>query len=326
MPLNERFEGCIVGLAVGDALGYPAEFRTRDQILEAFGPEGLDDFVATKDPRWPEKPFIVGAEHPPGTYSDDTQMSLAVARALIEAGDTDLDAWMHAVGRQFVEWSRSPENNRSPGNTCMTGCQNYAESEDWRHSGVDESKGCGSAMRVAPIGLYFHDDLDRVAEYARASSVITHGHDAGVEAAAAAALAVALAVRGEGPETMYDVVMEECAPGSEDFRACLETLPDYLDVEPAVALSDEGLGESWVGEEAVASALYCVWRSPDDYTETVRTAANTDGDSDSIACIAGGISGAYNGVDAIRPRWREEVENADMLTRTAERLLEATPT
>lgn len=181
MNLRDRFRGCIVGLAVGDALGYPTEFRSREQIVETFGPEGVDDFVAQRDDRWPAKPFVVGSGyHPPGTYSDDTQMSLAVARALIEAGDRGLDDWMHSVGRHFVEWSHSPENNRAPGNTCMTGCQSYERTGDWEHSGVANSKGCGSAMRAAPIGLYFHDDLDRCAENARASSIITHGHDAGV--------------------------------------------------------------------------------------------------------------------------------------------------
>ena len=321
MSLSEKFEGSIVGLAVGDALGYPTEFRSREQIVETFGPEGVDDFVSQKDARWPQKPFIVGRDHPPGTYSDDTQMSVAIARALIEAGDEDLDGWMQAVGRHFVEWSNSPENNRAPGNTCMSGCRNFADTGNWRESGVADSKGCGSAMRVAPIGLYFHDDIGQLLEYARASSIITHGHDAGVEAAAAAALLVAMAVRDEEPEAMYDAIMEECAPRSDDFRACLEKLPNVLDVEPAIALSDDGLGEAWVGEEAVASALYCFWRSPDDFARTVLTGANTDGDSDSIACIAGSISGAFNGVGAIRTSWRENVENAGMLSEIADELL-----
>lgn len=321
--MQDKFEGCIVGLAVGDALGYPTEFRSREQIIETFGPNGVDDFVAQGDPRWPAKPFIVGSGvHPPGTYSDDTQMSVAVARALIAEGNDGLDAWMHAVGREFVDWSRSPDNNRAPGNTCMTGCRNYEEHGDWRTSGVAHSKGCGSAMRAAPIGLAFHDDLDKVAEYARASSIITHGHDAGVEAAAAAAMLVALAVRGESPEMMYEAIMSECASRSEDFRSCLEKLPDYLAVDPAVALTEEGLGESWIGEEAVASALYCFWRTPDDFATCVLTGTNTDGDSDSIACIAGSISGAYNGAAAIRPHWRENVEDAAMLAELAGELYE----
>ena len=76
------FLGCIVGLAVGDALGYPAEFRLRSQILEEIGPQGITGFVALKDPRF-SRPHFTSLDLPPGTYTDDTQMTIAVAEALL---------------------------------------------------------------------------------------------------------------------------------------------------------------------------------------------------------------------------------------------------
>lgn len=314
--------GSIVGLAVGDALGYPCEFRTRLKILDAFGPEGVTDFVSIDDERWPQYPIIVGARHAPGTFSDDTQMTVALAEGLLDAGPgATLDEQMTAIGRRFVEWSRSPKNNRAPGATCMTGCRRLADGMHWRAAGVADSKGCGSAMRVAPIGLVYWDDLDRVAEVARASSLLTHGHDAGVEGAAAAALLVALAVRNATPEEMYDEVARRCGPRSEDFRRCWEKLPSSLEDEPAVALSGAGLGEAWVAEEATASAMYCVWRHPNSFDDAVLCASNTDGDSDSIACIAGSIMGALLGVDALRTSWRAEVEDSAYLHELGERLL-----
>ena len=75
----------------------------------------------------------------------------------------------------------------------------------------------------------------------------------------------------------------------------------------------KALGEGWVGEEAVALALYCFLRYPDDYAKTVRRGANTNGDSDAIACIAGGIGSTRLGVDAIPVHWRRNIEEAEHL-------------
>jgi ADP-ribosylglycohydrolase len=112
--------GSIVGLAVGDALGYPAEFRKREQLLAKIGPQGITDFIALDDPRF-SRPHFVGGGPPPGTFTDDTQMSIAMAEALLEAGEADIDELMNAMARRFIAWSRSDENNRAPGNACMTG-------------------------------------------------------------------------------------------------------------------------------------------------------------------------------------------------------------
>ena len=112
---------------------------------------------------------------------------------------------------------------------------------------------------------------------------------------------------------MYDAIMAERALRSVDFAACFAKLPALLAAPPEEALSARGLGEGWVAEEAVASALYAFWRTPTDFARTVCTAANTDGDSDSIASIAGGISGAFNGRAAIPARWCSTVEGGDPL-------------
>ena len=89
--------------------------------------------------------------------------------------------------------------------------------------------------------------------------------------------------------------------------------------EPGEALSAHGLGEGWAAGEAVASALYCDWRSPEDFQQTILTAAKTDGDADSIASI----SGAFNGAGLLPGRWRDELENAESLVQLATRLWQA---
>jgi ADP-ribosylglycohydrolase len=125
------------------------------------------------------------------------------------------------------------------------------------------------------------------------------------------------------PEEMFQTLMQECAPRSPDLKACLEKLPRLLQEDPAEALSARGLGEGWVAEEAVVSALYCFWRNPLDFRAAVLSAVNTDGDSDSIACIVGGISGAFNGLSAIPESWQKEVENGGGLIDVARRLCHA---
>jgi UDP-2-acetamido-3-amino-2,3-dideoxy-glucuronate N-acetyltransferase len=310
---QEQYIGAMVGLAVGDALGYPAEFRSREQILREIGPEGITDFIAHKDPRF-SRPMIVGPDHPPGTYTDDTQMSVAVAFGLLEAGSkSELDALMGSVGRAFAIWADSDDNNRAPGQTCMTGCANLRRGVPWREAGVADSKGCGSAMRVAPIGLLYAGDHERLLEVARASSLLTHGHPAAVEGAAAAALLVALALEGADGPAMLRAIERSCFGRSPDFDARLSQVAELIDAPPEHALSERGLGEAWVAEEAVASALYCVWRHPDDYAAAVLEAVNTDGDSDSIAAITGSIVGARLGVEAIPQRWVRDVEDAETL-------------
>ena len=319
MDLNEsRCTGSIVGLAVGDAIGYPAEFRRRAQILAEIGGDGIQDFIALKDPRF-SRPFFTCPDHPPGTFTDDTQMSIAVAESLLSANSGNLDQIMEEMSRRFVAWADASSNNRAPGGACMQGCGNLSRGIPWREAGVADSKGCGSAMRVAPIGL-FYDDLDRVTEVARASALLTHGHPAALDAAAAAALMVAMAVQNATPQQMYDEIEKRCCHSSADFSATWRKLPAMLALPPEHVLTKNVLGEGWIGEEAVASAMYCFWRSPDDYSSAVLTAINTDGDSDSIGAITGSVMGARLGINAIPLSWRDRVEDSEYLHALGKRL------
>ena len=111
--------------------------------------------------------------------------------------------------------------------------------------------------------------------------------------------------------------------GGHAVAKLVAQVPHLLDRHPDEVLCAGVLGESWVGHEAVASALFCFCRSPQDYRQTVITGANTVGDSDSIACIAGAISGAYNGIDSIPANWRQTVENSASLHDLASELLRA---
>ncbi len=319
-----RYTGAIVGLAVGDAFGYPCEFRRRDAIVAAFPPDGPRAMVAVHDPRWPERPVILGKDHPPGTFSDDTQMSIAIAEGLLDAGrGADLETQLAKVCGRFVEWSRSDDNDRAPGNTCMTGCRNLGRGVPWREAGVADSKGAGAPMRVVPVGLWQPQDRERMLALARATSLPTHGHPAAVASSAAVALMVALALEDASPEEMTVAVADECRGESTDFDEAMERLRRFRDADPAVALSEEGIGEAWIAEEAVACALYCLRRHPDDFFGAIHTASITDGDSDTIATIVGGVAGARLGLEAIDASLRDDVERSTYLVELGERLFAA---
>lgn len=301
----EQVRALLFGLALGDALGWPVEFQSLDLIKARYGAHGIQE---------PPDPAI---------YTDDTQMTIALAEGLLDAGlSADEDAQMAAIGARFVTWLHSPDNNRAPGNTCKAGVANFEGGVDWRESGLAHSKGCGAAMRVAPIGYFYQHDPERLRQMAIASSVITHRHPTGVAAAVAAAYAVKLALDGV-PVSEYMARIGAFVDGmSDELDAALSRVGHaaaWGDEEAALA----HIGEGWVGEEAIALALYCVIRYPDDYVACVRRGANLSGDSDSVASIAGGISAARLGINAIPTTWHARCENRDYLEDLAARMAAA---
>jgi len=296
--------GMIYGLALGDALGSPVEFWELKGIRERYGPEGIKELPTT------------------ALFTDDTQLSLAVAEALIAAGHQDLGAIMAAISREFVAWLHSPENDRSPGGSCLYGARQLEAGVPWWKSGKPNSKGCGAAMRVAPVGFFYQHDLPKLRQVAAASALATHHHPTAQLGAVAAAFLVKLALDGVPPEDMLPALELETHGQAQDFDEALVRLEAALEMTSSEAAMAY-IGEGWVVEEAVLLALYCFCKSPDDFLATIRRGANTQGDSDSIACIAGGISGAYLGIRALPPAWVEAVEKSPCLEDVAHRLAEA---
>lgn len=301
---SDRAKGVLFGLAIGDAMGFPTEFMPLCSIKKKYGTSGITDLL----------------EHP-ALYTDDTQMSIAVAEALVTAGDQDLETIMAAVKAEFITWRHSPENNRAPGNTCLKGVSNMERGVHWSESGVPDSKGCGAAMRVAPIGYFYQNDPDRLKEIVRASGICTHGHRTAIVASVGSAYLVKLALDGILPESMIPELLDFTSGMSKELNHAIrkvEECLDWEDEEKALA----HLGEGWVAEEAVALALFCFLRHSESYEETVIRGANTNGDSDSIASIAGGISGAYLGFEAIPENWVKRIEKSDYLADLSVRLAE----
>ncbi len=300
-----KAKGMIFGLAIGDALGYPTEFMSLAKIKSEYGPEGIQDF--------PKSPAL---------FTDDTQMTIAISEALIKSGDQDLETIMMAIRSEFIKWRQSPENNRSPGNACLSGVLAMERGVHWSESGVADSKGCGTAMRVAPIGYFYQNDLEKMKMVARASGRCTHRHRTADAASIGAAYLVKLALDDTPPEQIIPKLLHFTSGISKEFDDAILKVEKCIDWN-AEEKALKYLGEGWIGEEAVALALYCFLRYPDDYKKTVLRGANTNGDSDSIACIAGSISGSYLGIESIPQRWIDSIEKSDYLDDLSLRLGES---
>ena len=298
---NERIEGVVFGTAIGDAIGYQVEFQ---RVM-------------------PSAPVVTGMNASPCLYSDDTQMMRAVFEGLLRARTwKDVTKSAREVAEEFVAWSKSPENNRAPGNTCMAACSNLARGDSWMESGIPDSKGCGSAMRAMAYGVWFHErpTWKEAAAWAAAHGTMTHGHPAASAAAAALAAAVHTLLNEGGPLAFHDAV--EAAACFDVDTSKMISQAATLAKGPNAREPDEVLSQwqGWTGDEAVAAALYVFLRHPEDFKAAILEAANSPGDSDSIACMVGALVGAHMGVKSIPFAWVNNVEKCDELGVLAHRV------
>lgn len=304
-PPRDRARGLLLGLALGDALGRPVEFLSLDEIRERYGAAGI---------REPDGPLVP---------TDDTGMSLAVAEALTAAGADGPDALMEAVVRELLRWRSEVREDDRPGATCLEATARLAAGTSWREAGVAWSKGSGAVMRAAPVGFFFAGYPLLLREVSRAIARVTHGHPTAQAAAVAVAVAAKEAVEGVPPARWVEQSQRALAGMS-----AWEIADSLQEIGAALAERDdsdamERLGEGWVSEEAAAMALAAVLRHPDDFAGAVRCAVNHGGDSDTVGCIAGALSGGRLGEGALPAAWLEALEPADKIRDLADRLVTA---
>lgn len=314
VPLFDKYRGCLFGLAVGDALGAPVEFLSWAQIKRRYGPDGITDLQ-------PWNGFAAG------TVTDDTQMSLATASGCLHAyerGRTKgIVHWPSMVHEAYLAWLKTqddPQQRRAPGNTCLSALR----SGQWGtiENPINHSKGCGGVMRTAPVGLVFAPGLafQRGAEFA----ALTHGHPAGYLTAGFQAELIANLVAGCSLAAALD---RSCARlvtygHHEETLSALEQARRLAGQSQPAVEAIPMLGEGWVGEEALAIAVYCGLKFPNDWTAATLAAANHSGDTDSTASIAGAILGTALGIQAIPARWVRQVENGETIQAMAQKLFE----
>jgi ADP-ribosylglycohydrolase len=300
MGNQEKAQAIVYGLALGDALGWPIEFLNMQKINIIYGAEGIQT---------PPRPAL---------YTDDTQTTLVIAEAIIEAGRGDIESLMSALSRRLIEWSNSPENDRAPGHTVTEAVRTLEAGVPWREAG-SLTKGNGSAIRVAPIGFAYQADPDKLREVAHATGIATHAHPASDAAAIAAAYLIKLALDGVPPEEYIRQTLAFTDGLSSEFDDALLRIGHVQEWTDEYAAITQ-LGSGWIGEEAVAMAVYCAIRHQDDFAGALRRAVNIPGDSDSVGCITGGLVAARVGLDGIPNDWIAQLEHLDYLTDVANRL------
>jgi len=296
-----QYEGCLVGLALGDALGAPVEFLELDQILKEYGPEGICGLEPWREFR-------------AGYFTDDTQMSLATARGCIDAylALRHGQPWRpaQAVYGRYLAWLRTqdiPYMNRAPGATCLwslrTGRMGTVEAP------LNSRKGCGGVMRVAPVGLAFPPGQAFI--HGAECAAITHGHPSGYLPAGVLAGLISCLLEGRSLDRALDFSVAELKRqlGHEETLAAIDAAYRLASdgVPPSSAIPE--LGGGWVGEEALAIALYCALSRRDDWEMAVLMAVNHSGDSDSTGCITGAILGALHGLEALPSPWVAQLES-----------------
>lgn len=336
----DKYKGCLIGGAIGDALGYPVEFMSAALIFSRYGQRGINDYELSD--RW-------------ALISDDTQMTLFTAygvicgRAADKAEGVDR-AYIKQLENAYREWhaiqtQANPmpaldhysqfimvtgmRESRAPGRTCMSALRQEQLGSIERP--INNSKGCGGVMRVAPIGLYFdvpREEQAKVDRLGAEAAALTHGHELGYIPAAALVHIISL-IAHDPNMTLLDAVLDMKASIGMQFAGA-DHLQEFLEgIDRAIGLAKTSaddlvairqLGEGWVGDEALDIALYCVLKYQDDFEKAIVAAVNHDGDSDSTGSITGNILGAYLGLKSIPEKYLKNLELMDLLTTMAEDL------
>jgi ADP-ribosylglycohydrolase len=328
---QDFFRGCLIGGAIGDALGWPVEFLKYESILSGYGKDGILDLVLSQNEN--------------AEVTDDTQMTLFTAEGILRA-ETRINEkeicdppsvvyfaylrWLNTQGYPKIKefdwiydgWLLNVgelHNSRAPGNSCLSAL--LSEKLGTIDEPINNSKGCGGVMRVAPAGLFY--SKEEVFQMAAEFAALTHGHPSGYLSAGALAFIITSIINGEDIESAAKDALIELSK-HEGHEECSQSLKEAIDLshrdlKPLDAIKK--LGEGWVGEEALAISVYCALKYRNDFKLALITAVNHDGDSDSTGAITGNILGAYLGVNSIPKDWIEKVELKDEVMQIADDLL-----
>lgn len=335
----DKFRGCLIGGAIGDALGYAVEFEPAASIFRQYGEGGIREYD-----------LHAGR----ALISDDTQMALFTAAGLLSAataaacrgGEPD---YTDGIARSYQDWYRTqlgsydpaagegaswlanvPElySRRAPGSTCMSALSQGGRGTP--EQPINHSKGCGGIMRVAPVGIYFADRGRPEAEVDRlgaAAAALTHGHELGY--LPAAMLVHMLQRLTDAGDSLPDAVESALAAIPELYPGARHMQELTVLVRKAVQLSGEEkndldairqLGEGWVAEETLAIAVYCALKYPDNFEKAIIASVNHDGDSDSTGAVTGNLLGAVIGYDKLPQKFLEHLELRDVILEVAEDL------
>ena len=292
--LKDRYRGCLLGLAVGDTLGAPLEFLSREQIVERFG----------------EVRDMIGGgwlNTQPGEFTDDTQMALAIARSIVRSSGVD----PADIATLFVDWLES--NPKDIGNTTIRSLRFLEAGVPWNEAGartLEERGGSapanGSLMRSAPIALACRNDREALIRCSVDVSRITHADPLACWSCVALNQAIA-------------ALLDE----SGDAIQAAANVPE-ANVKCAITQSSANRGDIRSGGYVLETLQAAFWafRKHDGFEHVVVAAVNLGGDADTTGAVAGSLAGARYGASAIPERWLDTLQGRDELIELADSLLE----
>ena len=309
----DRAYGALVGGAIGDAMGMPASFFTRDKIKQVYG--YITDFLEPES-----KSQIYHGSLKAGEITDDTMESMIISNILIRNGGFDRDAFIGemrvwaikykmlestVIGPSTRKFLEAITENRDPGEAARLSATN------------------GSAMRVAPVGVKYHYDMEKCIRIAAESSLPSHSSRPCVAAACAVAAAVAAGVKGgytpgQVMDFAYDGALYGEGVGSDITAPCVskrillaKEIVDKNRGRGMNAVLDEMVGIIGAGMQAYESIPYALgvfYAVEGDAREGIIAAVNGGDDADTNGAICGNICGAYSGAKAIPEEWKRRVE------------------
>lgn len=273
LPLAEllgRSRAVLLGGAVGDALGAPLEFMTAGEIETKYG--RLTEMVGGG---W--------LRLQPGQITDDTEMSLCVARGLTTAGCLDL----RAIATEFARWLKSKPIDI--GDTCRRGIRNFMLKGALETPLNEWDAGNGALMRMGPVALFTLGDELLLKECAIAQAHLTHNNPVSDAACITYGRMVQLALLGASKNRLR----------READRLVTDFPTFHFDPYP-------GLATGYV-VDTLQTVFHYFFRSRS-FEECVVTTVNRGGDADTTGAIVGGLAGAYYGLEAIPRRWLKKLE------------------
>lgn len=293
---SEHFRGALLGTAVGDALGMPVEGWSAAAIARQYG--AIRDMLPARLGR--------------GTYTDDTQMMIALAESMTRIQRID----GADIATTYARWC---DPQRGYGGGALRALRRIRSGVSWCEAGKGDfpggSYGNGGAMRIAPVGLvYGAGDVPTLRQAVEAAVYCTHTHPLGIDGAVCQARTIGILAqqRDEAISSSLPAIFAAIheAVDTEEFHAALKQVETLLQCsEVSVEHVIERLGHGVAALEAVPAALYAFLAFPESFEDAVVYAVGLGGDTDTIGAMAGALSGAYLGVSYIPDRWLDALED-----------------
>ncbi len=326
---KQKTIACLIGGALGDALGRPVERIRTPQLYDYYGPDGIQDMQT------------VGMR---ARITDDTQMTLFTSEGLrnsIKAHGKDAPCDMDIIYSAYLNWyitqtEEAPEEYHGesylmslpelyspagPGRTCLESLK--AGVPGSIKNPVNDSHGCGGIMRVAPVGLVY-DDTQEAFRVGAECAALTHGAPEAYLPAGVFAAVISELMKGCDIPSSIETAMKilQGYSGHESTYVRLKKAIELSQTDMCHRDAIVALGYGFTGDEALAISLYCVLKNSNNLKDALIMAVNHSGDSDSTGAITGNILGASIGLDTVPKEWIECLELKDEIIKTAAELCE----